>query len=197
LSHFGKEVWPKHPVKGVLYRGSADFSRHFVWSEKQLANFEEWQEGQSAHEETHLKRLFTAEAFVAYFQMLAHKLPDEMELIIRLDASNTGTLAQTLHLLSPERFEHFRLEWDAPKTSALGVCFPPDALCSQEILTKINGILAEKAVKPVYENLLTEQWDGLDELIIFPEGLSPLGKRKLAGFQAAGGIVREFRGRGI
>lgn len=197
LSHFGKEVWPKHMVRGVIYQGSADFNRHFSWTEKQLANFEEWQSTKAPHDLAHLQRLFTAEAFIAYFQMLAHKLPDEMELVIRLDASNTGSLAQTLHLLSPERFEHFRLEWDAPKASALGVCFPPDSLCSSEILKHIDEILAQGSVKAVYEPLLTEQWDGLDELIVFPEALSPQGRRKLAGFEAAGGVVREFRGRGI
>jgi hypothetical protein len=43
--------------------------------------------------------------------------------------------------------------------------------------------------KPVYESLLTEQWDGLDEIYVLSEALTPQGKRKLLGFEAAGGKV--------
>lgn len=202
LAHFSKEIWPKFPeTPGILYRGSADFSTFFSWTERQLANFEAWKKERPENDEAHLKRMFCAEAFVAYFQMLAHRLPDEMELKIILDPKGLGTPAQTLQLLSPERFEHFIVEVGEPPESNLGVCFPGDSQLSREILKQIDELLPTlQSFRPVYEPLLTEQWDGLDQIIVFPEAVSPQGKRKLSGFLAAGGTVveaDEIRGRGI
>lgn len=191
LTHFAKEVWPRYPdSKAILYRGSADFSRFFRWSEKQENNFQEWRAERPCHDEAHLKRLFCAEAFVTYFQMLAHRLPDELPLTLILDPKDTGTPAQTLHLLSPERFEHFHLETGLSYSSQTGICFPGDALCTPAILEQIDALIAQlPSFRPVYEPLLTEQWDGLDELYVFSEGISSQGKRKLMGFSAAGGTV--------
>lgn len=189
--HFSKEVWPQFPAsKAILYRGGADFSSHFLWTERQESNFELWVKEMPVGNEAHLKRLFCAEAFVHYFQMLAHRLPDELPLILDIDPKGVGTLAETLHLLSPERFEHFELDTHQNYRSNIGVCFPPDAECGREILQKIDRLLNQlPSFKPVYENLLTEQWDGLDEIYVLPEALSERGKRKLLGFEAAGGKV--------
>jgi hypothetical protein len=190
LEHFSKEVWPKFPeAKGILYRGSANFSEFFKWSERQEINFRDWKEDKPEHEEEHLKRLFCAEAFVTYFQMLAHKLPDEMPLKLILRPENTGTLAQTLHLLSPERFDHFELETGLKVDSNRGICFPTDERCTSEILERIEEM---RGMRPVYEGMLTEQWDGLDEIYVFGSALTPQGRRKLRGFEAAGGKVLEI-----
>jgi hypothetical protein len=199
LTHFTKEVWPRFEgIPGILYRGSADFSRFFFWSEKQLANFAAWKEERPVNDEAHLKRLFCAEAFVAYFQMLAHKLPDEMHLKIVLDRAGTGTPAEMLHLLSPERFDHFTLESGLNKSSSVGLLFPDDGMVTQKLLKKIDRIIPNlPEFRAVYEPLLTEQWDGLDELLVFPEVVTMQGKRKLAGFLAAGGKVVEFGAEGF
>jgi hypothetical protein len=192
LTHFTKEVFPQFPdTTAILYRGAADFSSFFIWSEKQLENYRIWKQDRPNNKEDHLKRLFCAEAFVTYFQMLAHKLPDELPLTLVLDAKNTGSLAEMLHLLSPERFEHFILETGLNFQSSIGVCFPPDSECSSEQIEKLNAFLPTlESFKPVYEPLLTEQWDGLDEIYVLEEALTPLGRRKLKGFLAAGGVVR-------
>lgn len=191
LNHFAKEVWPRFPEsKAILYRGSADFSTFFRWSESQEANYKIWKEERPIAPEAHLKRLFCAEAFVTYFQMLAHRLPDELPLMLILDPKNTGTVAETLHLLSPERFEHFIVDFGMKFDSNVGVCFPSEEKCSGEILEKIDSLLKKiPSFKPVYESLLTEQWDGLDDLIVFQEALTDRGKRKLKGFEAAGGKI--------
>jgi hypothetical protein len=191
LTQFTKEVWPRFPdSRAILFRGKADFSTFFRWTESQEANYEAWKENLAPNHESHLKRLFCAEAFVAYFQMLAHRLPDELPLTLIIDPINTGTLAQTLHLLSPERFEHFRIESGFQFDSNIGICFPPDSECSEEIIAELDGLLNRlPSFKPVYENLLTEQWDGLDEIYVIPKALTQRGKRKLMGFEAAGGRV--------
>jgi hypothetical protein len=191
LTHFTKEVWPRFPeAKGILYRGSADFSTFFRWSEAQEANFQVWKEGKQEAPEAHLKRLFCAEAFVAYFQMLAHRLPDEMPLTLILDCSHTGSLAETLHLISPERFEHFQVESGLTFDSAVGLCFPPDELCSGKVLKELDEAMVKlPSFRPVYERLLTEQWDGLDEIVVLSDSVTAQGERKLKGFAAAGGRV--------
>jgi len=191
LGNFTKEIWPRFPdSRGVLYRGSADFSSFFRWSDKQEANWEAWKEERPEAPEAHLKRLFCAEAFVTYFQMLAHRLPDELPLTLVLDPKNTGTLAQTLHLLSPERFEHFILDTGLHFASQLGICFPGDGQCSGAILERLDALLpAQESFRPIYEPLMTEQWDGLDELYVFSGAVTPQGRRKLLGFCAAGGTV--------
>ena len=193
LNHFTKEVWPRFPeAKAILYRGPADFSQFFRWSESQETNYAAWKEDRPKISEVHLKRLFCAEAFVTYFQMLAHRLPDELPLTLILDAKGTGSLAETLHLLSPERFEHFIVDSGMKFDSNIGVCFPPDTECSERVLEKIDALLKTlPSFKPVYEPLLTEQWDGLDDIIVFKEALTERGKRKLKGFEAAGGKVVE------
>lgn len=196
LSHFTKTVWKDHPeATAILYRGSADFSTFFRWSERQEANYSAWKEGRALSNEAHLKRLFCAEAFVAYFQMLAHRLPDELPITLILDPQNTGTAAETLHLLSPERFEHFTLDSGLHFDSKVGICFPTDEFCSSAILEEIDGLIqALPSFRPVYESLLTEQWDGLDEIQVFSEALTPQGERKLKGFCAAGGVVKRVSG---
>ncbi len=199
LTHFAKEVWPRFPEsKAILYRGRADFSAFFCWSEAQEGNYALWKEDRAEGDEAHLKRLFCAEAFVSYFQMLAHRLPDELPLSLVLDLAHTGTLAETLHLLSPERFEHFQIETAVRLHSTVGVCFPPDSKCSRTVLERLNALIcALPSFKPVYEPLLTEQWDGLDEIYILPDALTSSGRRKLTGFEAAGGKVKEFGAEGF
>lgn len=193
LTHFSQEVWPRFPsAQALLYRGSADFSKHFLWSERQEANFSQWRSQLPVGEETHLKKIFCLESFIAYFQMLAHRLPDEMPLLLHLEPPSQGTLAEKLHLLSPERYEHFQVE--RVYTSNLGVCFPPDSECSPSVLAKIDELLTELPhFRPVYETLLTEQWDGLDTIYVLPEALTERGRRKLKGFEAAGGEVVYWR----
>ncbi len=197
LSKFSKEIWPLFQEKteaAILYRGPADFTPFFSWSERQEANFETWKEDHPNANEAHLRRLFCAEAFIAYFQMLAHRLPDELTLILQLDAGSSGTLAERLHLLSPERFDHFQLEIKGlPETSnaSLGICFPEEPECNRDVLQRLDAVFEKinAPFKAIPEALLTERWDGIDYLYVLSDAVSSRGKRKLMGFCAAGGIV--------
>ncbi len=194
LTHFTQTVWPQFShAQLVLYRGRADFASCFQWSERQEANFAAWKEGVAVMEEGHLRRLFCAEAFVHYFQMLSHRLPDEAIIRLVLETQGLGSQAHKLHLLSPKRFEHFSFsvpEWHCD--ARVGVCFPDDARCSEGVLDKIDTLLNTlPSFRPVYESLLTEQWDGLDEIYVVKGSLSEQGERKLKGFTAAGGMILE------
>ena len=46
----------------------------------------------------------------------------------------------------------------------------------------------------IAEPYITEEWDELEELIIFSDWISPWGKRMAKGFEAAGGKIREISG---
>lgn len=220
LTTFSKELWPffqEHTESASLYRGSADFSSFFSWSEKQLFNWNSWQREKMANKEKHLRRLFCADAFAFYFQMLTYRLPDELSVTLTLNGKDCGTLAETLQLVSKERFEHFILdlqEIPLVKDSLTAVCFPQEAECSQEILEKLDELFdcLEKPLRVIPELFLTESWDEVEYLFVLSDALSQSGKRKLIGFCAAGGTVitlgkkiglsqeigiEEIRGRGI
>ncbi len=49
--------------------------------------------------------------------------------------------------------------------------------------------LGETPFRVIPEALLTQEWDGIEKLIIFPEWLEERGLRKIRGFVAAGGEV--------
>ncbi len=209
LEKFGKEIWPRFQdkTKGViLYRGNADFSLRFSWSERQQENWKLWLEERPPAPIDHQRRLFCADAFAHYFQMLSHKLPDELPIYLFLDGSNAGTLAQRHQLLSRERFDHFhlalkgvpnsnRLIWEGEKVNEpplppTAICFPEEGKCSGDILNQLDNLmnsLPEYRVIP--EAFLTEEWDGVDILHVIKEALTSQGERKLQGFCAAGGTV--------
>lgn len=220
LLNFSKELWPlfqKNTAGSCLYEGSIDFSPFFVWSDKQLENWSVWKEDKPKVREEHLRRLFCADAFAFYFQMLSHRLPDELPITLVFHGKGCGSLAETFQLVSKERFEHFQLELrELPisQESSLAVCFPEQAQCSEEVLKKLDQIFEEleKPLRIIPEPFLTESWEEVEYLYVLSEALTPIGKRKLMGFCAAGGTVivegdliglsqelsgDEFRGRGI
>jgi len=212
--HFSETVWPTYKdqtIGGILYRGSADFFSHFLWNDLQKANQEEWQERfPTAH-----PQLFSADAFASYFQLLAHLLPDELPLVLCMDIRYLPSLARSLNLVSRERFEHFLLAirgekwpqdaylWDEnsltfhSREASIGLCFPQSASFTEEKFFEFDKILLDlyesnQPFRVVFEEFLTEQWENLDEILILPNSLSSIGQRKLKGFEAAGGKVREL-----
>lgn len=72
-----------------------------------------------------------------------------------------------------------------------------DALCLSE---RVDNRLWESALdafgsKPfrvIAENLLTQEWEGIDRLMIISQTLSEKGWRKIRGFEAAGGQIINF-----
>jgi hypothetical protein len=77
------------------------------------------------------------------------------------------------------------------------VCFPQPIYCSLDVLGCLDKAFAELGAKKVSfriipEELLTEQWDGIDTLVVISDAVSPQGKRKLQGFSAAGGEISSY-----
>lgn len=211
LQKFTTEIYPKFQERisgAVLYSGTADFSAFFQWSERQKENFKEWSEGRPVLNEAHQKRLFCADAFAHYFQMLAHRLPDEMPLYVFLDGAGVGSIAERHQLISKERFEHFliaakglpfgnHLVWEGETfrelqdKPSLALCFPEDKMCTENILNLLNEKIAsmQNPFRILPEAFLTEDWEGVDVFHVLKEPLTPQGERKLKGFLATGGEV--------
>lgn len=194
LAQFTETFYPEfaeNTEKIILYKGSWDFSSHFRWNEKQEENFQLWQEERPLVSPREKKRLFCADAFAYYFQMLSHKLPLEAPLALEFtDMPKEPSVAAEL-VISKERFEYFELITNREATSSRAVLFPCLEKSTQNVLDHIETLF-QKIPSPyrvIHESHLTEEWEGVDHLIVLREALSELGFRKLQGFNAAGGTV--------
>ncbi len=212
--HFSQTIWPRYQEQslgGILYQGSADLLSHFLWNDIQKTNYEAWTAlNKNAH-----PQFFCADALSSYCQLLAHHLPDELPLVLCFNAEFLPSLSRALNLLSRERFEHFllalqtpswpmpSLHWNQdglsfrPLPAPTALCFPKNDLMTEETFFEIDKILdalyeSNQSFRVVFEEFLTEQWEGLDEIQVLPHALSAQGKRKLLGFEAAGGKIREL-----
>ncbi len=81
----------------------------------------------------------------------------------------------------------------------IGVCLPSDPFWNEAVLEKIDRLLLDLeqsgiAYRVLSEEKLTEEWDGIDEIIVFSSTLTARGKRKLLGFSASGGSVLDKEG---
>ena len=200
LSQFSKEVWPTFQLvtEGLcLYRGAAEISQIFSWTEGQKKVFtEEWEGGS--------KELFCLEAFALYFQMLSHRLPDEAKVFLLFDLAGFNKPSQVFGALSKERFEHFSLAvkgnrfsregyvWEkdqiffCPIESTIGIVFPENSIYYGEFDHHFRNLTGAKVV---FERFLSEEWEGLDTLYVLQKGLTRQGERMLKGFSAAGGEI--------
>ncbi len=190
LKHFSETLFPRFEEKTVgaaLYRGPLDLG------------------GRQQKEELPLY----LDTYAAYFQLLAHKLPDSLSIFILFDATGIPR-TEALSLLSKDRFSHFELgvkglasaswclAWEGENLTLseakVGVVLPQeyDAAEFEQLLQELDANATTYRV--VSEAFMTEEWDGLETMISPP--LSARGNRMLKGFLASGGQV-EIRGRGI
>ena len=165
LDHFSKTVWPQiqpHCNGIVLFKGPIDT----------------------------LTDAHIATRFASYLQGLAASLPEEANLYALFDPVPTYSRGKIAHLLSYDRFLHIQTSL-TPPDSPHGVLLPPDDLCTADVIYTLDHLLDENpALRIIPEARLNELWHGLDEIIIFEETVSKLGRRQLLGFTAAGGKVR-------
>jgi len=69
--------------------------------------------------------------------------------------------------------------------STAGAVFPADL----QKAVRFDELLSKEPVRVVFESQLSEQWTGLDRLLVLSDSLSTQGNRMLKGFQATGGEV--------
>jgi hypothetical protein len=76
----------------------------------------------------------------------------------------------------------------------VGVCLPLEEKMDATLLQLLDAVFerlheAQTPYRVIPEAYLNEQWNGIDELIVFHPFVSPQGERKLKGFLAAGGMI--------
>lgn len=213
----------EHTKAVCLYRGDADFSPTFHWDDTQIKSLQKWMEEgfvdidtlqkevnirvsnfsdlHPSHflntEEGHqLIRLFCAQVMSEYMVMLSGSLPEALTPSVELDATNVSDAIHRAQLLSKERYPHFAFSEE--NLANVGVCMLP-LTCYRpsqykELRTAVQELQKrEIPFKFVPESMLTTEWDGLDYLIVNPAVVTPLAKRMLQGFCAAGGTVVSLR----
>lgn len=200
-----------HTFGVILYKGSADMARLFpkeAWES-------EWNERlkESSIEESTGYLLFCAGVLSEALHSLVSLLPDSLLVFALLDVSVLPSFALIAHLFLHERFEHINLAfagvpfpcnvllWQGESLTyqvvpaSRGLLLPRDASFTRATLNWLDTVstcTTQCAFRVVAEENLTEEWDGLDELIIpSEETLGLQAKRKLQGFVAAGGTIRE------
>ncbi len=181
LEHFSKTLWNEKAVGLCIYKGGIDFSKQFIWDDLAQENFREWIVDMGKENTlTPLDfQIFCANAFGEYLQRLSSFLPDTLPVHAEFDTYSPI-------LLSKERFSHIHIQ---ESKSSIAVCLPADQYISNAFVSQLEELLENGDYRVIPESLLTEEWNQVETIMVFPKCLSPSGKRKLAGFEAAGGKV--------
>lgn len=194
VEEFSKTVWPHFEERTagvVLYNGGANFLESLVFSERAEVLFEEFvSQFPERFDRGHLEQLFAANLLSDLLHRLASFLPEEVKAICRIDASLVSDKAKFLHLICKRRFEHLHLEISGMdfKDSSTGISLPLDERLDPAAFVQLNALL-EKGFRLIPEELLNENWDGLDRVIALRSYTSEWGMRMLHGFEAAGGEI--------
>jgi len=156
----------------------------------------------------HYYLLFCFHCFADYFERLVSVLPENAVPFVLFDMQGFSR-ATSAQLLSPERFTHLTaFAWQGEKLSlfpekplpSLALLLPTDAHCDRKTLADLDALIDSyrKDAMPfrlIAEDKLTQEWEGLDRLVVLRNAVSSQGLRKLQGFIAAGGDVLYHRGR--
>jgi hypothetical protein len=150
--------------KVALYRGSLEIVRRLMPAENAVE---------------------AASLFGEYLHRLASFLPERITPYCLFEDTGSFTLGEAAQLMSKERFWHLSLSLD-PDLSPRGILLPMDEYCTPTVLEELSRVWVSRVIP---EMRLNEMWDGLDELIVIEEAVSPQGRRMLHGFEAAGGKI--------
>lgn len=150
---------------------------------------------------------------------LAAGLPDESLLFLKIETASIRNAAHYIQLVRQDLLGHFIPLLSGKWAESYPYAFPSlawghshsplgafsseavhplpeqrisQALClSEETEQELLGVI-ERLKNPfrvISEKILTQEWDGIDEIFALEKTLSFQGRRKLAGFSAAGGKV--------
>ena len=192
-------------TKGVyLFRGSLSNALSMRWDVDVEDDFLKWKQG--FNKMKHLRDYYAMLSFSNYLHTLSAPIPETVKVLISFDISGFCSPSRTAQLLSHEHFSDIDIEITGSllpirvmdKTEkhspSLGLVFPKLIKSSEAVLDVIDALIETLQNNGVFfklipESHLTEQWGGLDHLIILSETLTSEGLRKVMGFSAAGGVT--------
>lgn len=153
------------------------------------------------------------EALLQPLQHLASRLPVQVRPFVFLDTDsiadaegyfrcinqlNLGSLNPILKGKWPQKYPYAlpAIAWEHDSSplgfvaSTLRKSLPEKKLSLAALLSESGElVIPESPCRVIPEALLTQEWDGVDELIVPKENLTEKCQRKLRGFEAAGGVV--------
>lgn len=160
------------------------------------------------------RSLYCRDVAADYLSLLSSQLSDHIPSYLLLDISKVESPLLQAQLVTQDRFDRFHLaikgcRWpfhgmvwrediiESPRfeqEAKIGICLPPFNLYNPlyyEGLESAMKSLLEKGTpfRVIPESMLVTEWDGLDEILYVPAGLTQQGKRQLQGFCAAGGAI--------
>ncbi len=201
IEHFAKEMLPlyrERTVAAALYRGDLCFEERICWEQEQVSGN---------------RRLYAARLMADYLKRLLSFLPDDLLVVALLELKGEMQAAELMQLLSRSAWEHLVValsgsdlpvaplvwdgeekitsRWKESELPSLGLLLPDDEVWSEESLSWVNQ--AVKKIKSPFrvvpELLLTQDWEGLDQLMVLQSALTRQGARMVQGFVESGGIV--------
>lgn len=224
IEEFTKTIWPQFQqmTLGVsLYSGNFPSKRNFPFIHWESA-FSDWLEEFNVDSLEYYYDLYCIQMLSEYLNRLISFLPESILPFALIDATPICSPGKIAHLFSKERFEFIQLVLKGTKFFSSGICWEED-LPTQGIMKQpsfvpslglylpkdesINTTLIKELDQMIFylhgkqipfrmipEEKLTEQWDGIEKLMIPSHPISVQGRRKLLGFIAAGGIVTTLEG---
>ncbi len=198
MTQFTDVVWPEFQEWTdyiCLYRGTAHFHSFFAWTERQRDDLIRFGDPEF---------VFCADAYAIYFRMLMSRLPDEAKILLLFDLSGFASRSQALQIVSKDSFEHFTIGLRGIDIPLEGLWWEEDLLEMRTIATnaavvlptepcqRVEKLCSLPGVKILFEQNVSEEWEGIDRLYVLKGSLSVQGVRKLSGFQAAGGEIIEI-----
>lgn len=197
VDHFRKSIWKEFQSfsTGVcLYRGPSDFSSQLPWDDALDKAFLLWQKETQAEG---LNLLFCANVGAQFLKTLAEKIPDEVPIFLIYSTMPDDILEKAL-MTNPERFGRIRIHssclfsWKTEEELKTGICMPPLDVVLPSQLEPFRRVIQEfPFAKLIPEERLTYCWEGLDLLLYSEKCLSKQGRRKIQGFIAAGGEIKD------
>lgn len=182
-------------TQGVyLFRGTLEQACQIQWSIDLEEDFLEWRKDLSELQD--LRTYYEVQVFSEYLHRLAAALPDELKAIAAIDVTQCTSPSRLAQMLSLEHFSYVEVEahemYESHNDAAVGVALPLLSYNSDKTFDEIDQVLnslREKEIpyRVIPESHLTEEWAGLDDLILFSQVISRQGIRKAQGFAAAGG----------
>ena len=206
LDHFKDTLLPLFldKTKGaILFKGVLG---------KYEKNYQDWLTDRLLEDSEFSALLHSRDIFLDFLKLLMCALPVEVDPYICLDVSSL-TLKEKLLFIAYEPLWDFKVAlkgapasfspyiWkedeqviiSSSQTAKEAILIP--TLLSDAYLKKFEKKQMECAHKPLrlcFEDRFNMQWDGLENLFIDQESLSPIGRRMLQGFVAAGGNLVDF-----
>ncbi|MBJ7449706.1 MAG: hypothetical protein JHC93_05035 [Parachlamydiales bacterium] len=207
LDHFTKNLYPLYQSKTVgcvMYEGTADIPQVMKWDEAVESKEKEWLleianeqndlYGVSDVEEhpIHFKRLFAKQVLADYLDLLLVALPPDVQSLLNLDMTAIETLETQLALSRDLGNQHTEKNLDSEISFEVNKALllpTKNSLLFSHWTQLVEFQQKHPDIKLIPEEKLNEEWQGLDELYFIDKTLSPMGRRFVAGFEAACGIL--------